>query len=440
MAIYFPGHDAILLLPPKTGSKWVRRALVEADVEHKVLFPPDWRDHGTLKVHGRGHQFTGSFVRDPVDWFKSYWAYRSRHGWNDRAEIDRCCKAGDFSQFIRNIVIRLPGILSEMYQSYVGPSQDPITFIGKQESLSEDLALALDYAGITARGSWGHLGRINASENRPQCSEEIEDLILFSEIEAMCRFGYINNRRDCARIGHLAQLFPSHLTNLQRLALWTEATHWGPDSRYLTNGHGSRARGTRYARLMGNFALYIWNVLNKPDLAWEYFEGALKHDSDHPRTLGNAALFKHLVANDFDEAERLFLRALAVRPNHAYNLGNYAYFLSTRLGRHSEACTLFERSLSLDPENILNGANYAACLGMIPEKNEQAREVFLRILAMDSHSRAIWLQYGEFCERSGQLIESKNAFINAMNIPVEGENRYCLRLHDYNESISQKNH
>lgn len=414
MAIFFSLHDAILILPPKTGSKWVRQALEASQVLHKVDQPSGWRDHGPLSVYGRKHKFIGTFVRDPVEWYKSYYAYRTQQGWNNRALIDQTCQSSNFTDFVRTAVTHLPGILGIMFETYTGPESDPVTFIGHQENLSADLAMALDKAGVQIPGSWHKVGRINTSSNRPECSEELEDLIVISELEAMMRYSYFESRPDRTGIGTLVKRFPSHRQPLQRLALWTEAIHWKPDSERVANGRPPRAPGTRYTRLKGNFALYAWHVLGELELTWNYFQEALAHDGDHPRTLGNAALFKHLVANDYSAAESLFQRALDVRPEHAYNLGNYAHFLHIRYGKTEDANHLFERALALDPNNTRLRANYAACLGNTPGMHDNARTIFLETLSLEPDSPETWTLYGELCERRGDAPEAKRAFQKAL--------------------------
>jgi hypothetical protein len=136
---------------PKTGGTWVWGALVAAGVEIEVLGlpPPDARTNhwGLRETEDYDDRFTIAFVRHPLDWWRSLWAWRMRDGWDPRSKMDSIAGSEDFNTFIERIVEHFPGHLETLFARYIGPPSRPITFIGRYEALVDDLARALREAG-----------------------------------------------------------------------------------------------------------------------------------------------------------------------------------------------------------------------------------------------------------------------------------------------------
>lgn len=59
------------------------------------------------------------FLRDPVDWYKSFWAYRMQVGWRDDVAIDRL-RSDHFCTFISRVIEYYPGgFLKKIYRRYL---------------------------------------------------------------------------------------------------------------------------------------------------------------------------------------------------------------------------------------------------------------------------------------------------------------------------------
>jgi GT2 family glycosyltransferase len=140
---------------PKTGGSWATLALSKAGVATAPL-------HLELPSHrgerGRSHEdledtqsyselFTVAFVRHPLDWWRSYWCHRMTYGWLDDHVVDGYARSDSFEKFIAEVIDHAPGFLSNEFEYYVGPAENPITFIGRYERLAEDLCTALTRAG-----------------------------------------------------------------------------------------------------------------------------------------------------------------------------------------------------------------------------------------------------------------------------------------------------
>ncbi len=131
---------------PKTGGIWAVRAMVAAGVPLRELTE--------LPVHPRLEELPSSdarfrfaFVRHPLDWWRSYWGYRMRVGWEDW-DVDRLAGCDDFGEFIERLLIHMPGKASEMFEARVGRHPGGVEFIGRYERLADDLCTALRLAGV----------------------------------------------------------------------------------------------------------------------------------------------------------------------------------------------------------------------------------------------------------------------------------------------------
>jgi hypothetical protein len=169
MALLLKG-GGVFLHVPRTGGNWVTTVLKEAGLVqrdigyHKHL---DWHrtaDCRQLQSFGTrllprcfwrafGADFTFCFVRHPLSWYESWWRYmsQSKVNWKDFVDDSNprywhpnSALAGlgdaDFGSFVRNVLSKRPGYVSEMFGWYAHPS---IGMVGKQESLREDLVRAL---------------------------------------------------------------------------------------------------------------------------------------------------------------------------------------------------------------------------------------------------------------------------------------------------------
>jgi hypothetical protein len=140
---------------PKTGGTWVVKALTQAGVP---VVPPEVDNnrpqvragHATLAdLEEYSDLFTIAFVRHPLSWWRSYWGYRMRRGWDDGQgdKIIQLARSDNFDDFIELVIENLPGHLNRLYSRYVGPPEQPISFVGRYESLTDDLVEGLRLGG-----------------------------------------------------------------------------------------------------------------------------------------------------------------------------------------------------------------------------------------------------------------------------------------------------
>ncbi len=397
MAIYLDRTDTLLLEIPRTGSKWIRAAVAGAGIPHRQVGPGEWRGHGDLAVHGRKFRTIAAFVRDPVTWYASYWARRQERGWRPRYALDRECNSASFDEFVRKSVTIFPGFLGHVYNRYVGTPARPISFIGRQESLSDDLADALRLAGEEFDEARLRAVRpTNISSSRPTLSDEIVDLIVLSEFPVMRRFGYLARHGETPELIQLMEGHPGHVDALRSLGLWTASVHWEPDERRRWAGNPLEA-GTSRARLVANFGVYADHVLDEPDMAERMYRRAIAHAPHHTRSLMLAALFLQR-RGEMDEAEVLFERAISARPDHAEALGAFAVFLSTMRGEHDRAEALYRAAVASDPRHARNLGNFAVFMEMVRQDVVEAERLYRAALAAEPENQRNLARLARFLE------------------------------------------
>jgi hypothetical protein len=139
---------------PKTGGVWVKEAMRRGGLRYgrcrnRRMHHPFGlkREHATPEVvveADKTGRFSFCFVRHPEAWYRSFWAYRAKTGWLDgKFPADRCWD-DLYDAFVDNVTEVYPlGFVSTLYQFYV----NDVTFVGRQESLADDLVRALTMAG-----------------------------------------------------------------------------------------------------------------------------------------------------------------------------------------------------------------------------------------------------------------------------------------------------
>lgn len=349
MALHFPRSNALLLLVPKTGSTWIRAQVAELGLAVETVGDPAMRDHDLLASYDRTrYRYIGAFVRDPVEWYRSYWAYRTERGWRPQYPLDRHCRSAEFRTFVRRAVSALPGALGNIYDSYVGRPGEEVDFVGRQERLAEDFARFLRLIGEEVDEA--HLRRpvrVNATTTRPDYPEELKELVALSEWDTMRRFGYLAGRPDPFGLAEMQERFPAEADDHRLLALWTQRVHWEADDARAAAGQPVVA-GTRHARVHGNFALLAQHRHGDTAYAEARFRRALELDPGHPRTLCNYALFLWQSRAAPGDARRYMLRALSGRPLHPYTLGKLARLTDRVLDDPELAEVLYRQSLAGD--------------------------------------------------------------------------------------------
>jgi hypothetical protein len=145
---------AVFYHVPKTGGVWVKEAMRAAGLRYgrcrnrQISHPFGLkREHAAPDVvveEDRVGRFSFCFVRHPEAWYRSFWAYRAKTGWLDRKfPADRCWD-DLFDVFVDNVTDAYPdGFVSQLYRYYT----EGVDFVGRQESLVDDLVRALALAG-----------------------------------------------------------------------------------------------------------------------------------------------------------------------------------------------------------------------------------------------------------------------------------------------------
>ena len=170
MAIYLRDLELVFLHVPKTAGSFLRRFFIDnfrtqsvADFHAIPLYLP--------KEFQEKKKFC--FVRNPVDWYKSYWAClmtnieKQANGeeglewllpipetgwamsepgipWHPNRIIDVHCGRRNFNQFVKACIQHFPGYVSYQYKLYA----DHCDFVGKQETLVDDMVKLLCPHGV----------------------------------------------------------------------------------------------------------------------------------------------------------------------------------------------------------------------------------------------------------------------------------------------------
>ena len=139
---------------PKTGGIWVETAMKNAGLKlHRAgvnNFKPKFNlihRHNTpqcILSESKKGKFSFCFIRNPVDWYISFWKYRKETRTFENFPLDKIWSE-DIKEFILNVKKTYPNFVGEMYQCYT-PYVD---FIGRTENLADDLVKALRLAGET---------------------------------------------------------------------------------------------------------------------------------------------------------------------------------------------------------------------------------------------------------------------------------------------------
>ena len=215
---------------PKTGGTWVEKVLHKlelieksyrhehADMEH-ILYPHsyrealDWVTRTTIrKLRGLdtfpATPLTFCFVRHPLSWYESWWSFNSDRGWpywgdlgnlnkwHPNAELNGLGNC-DFNQFIERVLTRYPGYVTQLYARYTGLGCN-ISYIGKQESLNDDLSAILSKMGLVIDHNIIYEEEKTNVSNRHreaiQWDEYLKKEVLLCEYPTLKRFGYSNDK------------------------------------------------------------------------------------------------------------------------------------------------------------------------------------------------------------------------------------------------------
>jgi len=125
---------------PKTGGFSVRVLLKDNGIKYQIAEGNWSTDHPHINalllktelhhIPHRGGNRSLMFVRDYVDWYRSYYGFRTEArkplwGWKDTRQFDLLCRADTFSQFLCNVTAHYPdGFVRHLYAEYARYSTD----------------------------------------------------------------------------------------------------------------------------------------------------------------------------------------------------------------------------------------------------------------------------------------------------------------------------
>ena len=171
---------------PKTGGTWVTKLLQKEGRVLEIANPT----HLTLTELLEDPAYAGweglpafTFLRHPLSWYKSYFAYRTRFGWAKGSGLDRDCWNADFSTFVLRASEQHPGYLGDSYGRFV----KGIDYVRPFETLRESLIEILGLVGETLPESAIYaFGKINHTKSHEcQYTSTALKALLVSEKKAV---------------------------------------------------------------------------------------------------------------------------------------------------------------------------------------------------------------------------------------------------------------
>lgn len=135
-------NRTLFLHIPKTGGMWVKRALEVGGVAYQEIGTTHEHFPQLLQKEEQSffsQKFIYTFVRHPLTWYQSRWAFRIKHGWQLKHPLDYNAASNDFRIFVDNVLNYKPdGWCSWLFSQYIDTYPLPIHFIGKMENLVDD--------------------------------------------------------------------------------------------------------------------------------------------------------------------------------------------------------------------------------------------------------------------------------------------------------------
>lgn len=176
----------------RTGGHWVspvlwRAGLVEARLGALHHTPAQ----APFDPQFAPKPFTFCFVRHPLTWAASLWRHEMEFGWNE-SQVSDVAGSDSFATFLERLLQRWP---TAPCSTHMRPFYEPCTFIGRQESLTADLARALTAAGerfddavlATPPMNESSVRRLREAARAPR---HLLERVMAAESEFNERFGY----------------------------------------------------------------------------------------------------------------------------------------------------------------------------------------------------------------------------------------------------------
>ena len=186
-------RKTVFLHIPKTGGTWVSAVLRKLCIVHEETTRRPHMRWPEILADPKMSAWRGlkpfAFVRNPVSWYRSYWAYKNRMGWEKGNWIDEACSADTFAMFVLKCITKHPGLLGQMYERHT----NGVETVGRFETLREDLLRILKAERV---GELPDIPPINASPSLPECPPDLARAIEEAEADTMKRWGYTTMRSE----------------------------------------------------------------------------------------------------------------------------------------------------------------------------------------------------------------------------------------------------
>ena len=143
----------VFLHIPKTAGMFLRHVFKVCNIVHYEI--GDQHAHFPYLSSLNPKEFYDSrlvftFIRHPLTWYQSRWAFRVKHGWRAQHPLDYNCMSNDFHVFLENVIRYKPnGWVTWEYCNYIDTVPSGIDFIGRLENLVDDTIKVLRLAGET---------------------------------------------------------------------------------------------------------------------------------------------------------------------------------------------------------------------------------------------------------------------------------------------------
>lgn len=141
MALELP--NSIYFHVGRTAGHWVRFTVQQIGLKgEEVGAFHDWPSRIEM-TEARKDKLAFCFIRHPLAWLRSFWSHQMYFGW-DVNGYSAPLVSDNFSDFLKKALVAYPsGPVSEIYRPFI----DGCQFVGRQESIYDDLLVALTVAG-----------------------------------------------------------------------------------------------------------------------------------------------------------------------------------------------------------------------------------------------------------------------------------------------------
>ena len=146
------GDNFLFIHMPKTGGMWVT-CVLKYLASSAYLFGEKHDSFPDLYKYGNESffqdKYTFVFVRHPIYWYMSRWAFRLKvDGWDMVHCLDYNCASNDFNQFVRNVHKKYPKGWFNTEKKYFVDNVPKLDFVGRTEYIRQDMKKILKSINI----------------------------------------------------------------------------------------------------------------------------------------------------------------------------------------------------------------------------------------------------------------------------------------------------